>query len=83
MHVAIVILVAIDIGSVLGKGCHSLFVDVFRMLEDFEMDLVLTQNFYYFFNEHCKSNRDLLFRMSALDRNKVWLLSHVYLMKLN
>lgn len=46
---------------------------VFRMLETFEMDLILRQNFYDFFEEHRYNSDDgeLMYRMEAFDKTTV------------
>lgn len=50
-------------------------IDVFpfRMLEDFDMEVVLRQNFYDFFAEHRYNSEDneLLYRMEAFDKKTV------------
>ena len=44
-----------------------------RMLEEFEMELVLRQNFYDFFAEHREhpDNSGLMYRMQAFDKSTV------------
>jgi len=44
------------------------------MLKEFDMELVLRQNFYNFFLERRYNSEDLslMFKMQAFDKRKVW-----------
>ena len=46
---------------------------LYSMLDEFDMKLVLHQNFYDFFNEHRYNAEDahLMFRMQAFDKQSV------------
>ena len=48
-------------------------IGLVRMLEDFNMEVVLRQNFYDFFAEHRYNSEDseLLYRMEAFDKKTV------------